>query len=499
MARCKWCGEKFDQDELTARGYCEDCNKELRDNIKSLQKQLDELYEDASPDLPPEEKQKIIDSTYSAYSQLKSYKDKKVAFFTSDIEEPRKRVYRKLNIDPPPAPKKTSWFVGVAISVLVSLFVIVIIIDSAFSHNPHLSLNEDIPIVNDEFYITLEELAYRFEINSGITLSSIVEESSGSEGYTQFSCPLSENTSIYFIKNNSTNNISSIRFDVKSADIDNNNFANYILAGIHSVRPNFEAEQIWKTWSFDLKKNPKNSPVRLTPLSDIGLILLSEENQTVFAILAHSENADSFNAATEKIVNSAKKTRSFSKQLCSGHYTVGIDIPEGTYKFTAVKRSGNVYSSNYSFYGDGINEIMGVPSSNEYVDIHEEKIEDIYLPEGEVLSISGVVIGATARDASAEPLEKRDQEISETVTLKDGVFVSGTDFEPGVYCIEAVSGGGNVYTEDGDDYGINAIIGTSDQNTNGTDLYEQQFNNVSLPDRCILYVSDVEIKLTPSK
>lgn len=352
MARCKWCGEKFDQDELTARGYCEDCNKELRDTIKSLKKQLDDLYEAASPDLSSEEKQQIIDSTYSVYSKLKSYKDKKVAFFTSDIEEPRKRVYRKLNIDPPPAPKTPSRFVGV------------------------------------------------------ITLSIIVL------------------------------------------------FGISIYCGLFFVRGQ------------------------------------KEQSLTV------SETVQNVNVP---VSSSQAKTKSFSKQLCSGHYTVGIDIPEGTYKFTAVKWSGNVYSSNYSFYGDGINEIMGVPSSNEYIDIHEEKIEDIYLPEGEVLSISGVVIGATARDASAEPLEKRDQEISETVTLKNGVFVSGTDFEPGVYCIEAVSGGGNVYTEDGDDYGINAIIGTSDQNTNGTDLYEQQFNNVSLPDRCILYVSDVEIKLTPSK
>lgn len=143
-------------------------------------------------------------------------------------------------------------------------------------------------------------------------------------------------------------------------------------------------------------------------------------------------------------------------------------------------------------------KIMGVPSSNEFMDIYEEKVEDIYLPEGEVLSISGVIIGATARDASAEPLGKRDQSISETVTLKDGVFVSGTDFEPGVYCIEAVSDGGNVYSEDGDDYGINAIMGTADKNAHGINSYEQQFNNVSLPDRCILYVSDVEIKLTPS-
>ncbi len=190
------------------------------------------------------------------------------------------------------------------------------------------------------------------------------------------------------------------------------------------------------------------------------------------------------------------KTRSYSRELCSGHYTVGVDIPCGTYDLTATKGGGNVF-------GAGINEIMGVSTMNNDLgyDFYTQKLEDVYLADGDVLSVSGVRIGISSHDASAEPLAERGQEITETIDLEpDFSYVAGTDFEPGTYCIEALSGGGNVWTENVDEYGMNEVMGVNDEGfVLIPDFYETQFNNVYLPDRAILYVGEVSLRLTPSK
>lgn len=84
---------------------------------------------------------------------------------------------------------------------------------------------------------------------------------------------------------------------------------------------------------------------------------------------------------------------------------------------------------------------MGTEDQNEMVDMYEQEYSNIDLPEGVVLSISGVTVRLTCDDASGAPLTPRDQEITETVELGNGNFVAGEDFPAGVYNIVAVSGG----------------------------------------------------------
>jgi len=180
---------------------------------------------------------------------------------------------------------------------------------------------------------------------------------------------------------------------------------------------------------------------------------------------------------------------SYTAELTSGHYTAGIDFPPGTYDIVAVAGGGNVSSSN--MFSGGINAIMGADTSS---GMYEQEYSNIRLPEGTVLSISGVKVRITSDDASGEPLKKREQSITETVELGNGNFVAGEDFPAGVYDIVAISGGGNVSSDNMFDGGINAIMGVD----TSSGIYEQEYKNIELPEGTTLTVDGVRIKLIPS-
>ncbi len=183
------------------------------------------------------------------------------------------------------------------------------------------------------------------------------------------------------------------------------------------------------------------------------------------------------------------------QEFSSGNYTAGIDFPAGTYDIVAVSGGGNVSSSN-AFSG-GINAVMGTEDQNELVDMYEQEYSNIDLPDGVVLSISGVTVRLTCDDASGAPLTPRNQEITETVELGNGNFVAGEDFPAGVYNIVAVSGGGNVSSSNLYDGGINAIMGTEDQNEL-MDMYEPEYKNIDLPEGTTLTIDGVQVQLVPS-
>lgn len=188
---------------------------------------------------------------------------------------------------------------------------------------------------------------------------------------------------------------------------------------------------------------------------------------------------------------------SVSMKLSSGHYVSGTDFPPGKYDIVAVKGGGNVMSSN--MYRGGINAIMGTKEMNQQgLDIYEQEYHNIDLPKGVTLSISGVTVELTCDKASGEPLTPRKQQITETVTLKNGHFVAGDDFPAGIYDIKAVAGGGNVMSDNMMNGGINAILGTADMN-DLIDMYELEYKNISLPSGTTLSVDGVTITLTPSK
>ncbi|MDD4716313.1 MAG: hypothetical protein PHT34_07220 [Oscillospiraceae bacterium] len=192
---------------------------------------------------------------------------------------------------------------------------------------------------------------------------------------------------------------------------------------------------------------------------------------------------------------------SVRKQLISGHYTAGIDFPEGIYDITAVSGKGNVYSSN--MYSGGINAAMGVkdPNAKSGSDIYAQQASKVALKGGVVLSVSGgVVIQISSHDASGNPLIARAKTNTGTVQLGSGKFVAGRDFPAGTYNVVAISGSGNVYSDNMYNGGINASMGTEEANAAaGWDLYERCYNNIEFRAGVALTVSGVELQLVPSK
>ncbi len=102
-------------------------------------------------------------------------------------------------------------------------------------------------------------------------------------------------------------------------------------------------------------------------------------------------------------------------------------------------------------------------------------------------------LSASAADLEAR-LESYEKTAStkKTVTLENGNFAAGTDFAAGTYDIEAVSGAGNVFS-DNLDGGINAMMATQSENYGG--FYEQKYSNIKLPEGTTLTVQDVKIRL----
>lgn len=203
-------------------------------------------------------------------------------------------------------------------------------------------------------------------------------------------------------------------------------------------------------------------------------------------------DSDTSSSSPTETSDPTPSTISFEQEFSSGNYTAGIDFPAGKYDIVAVIGGGNVSSSD-----GGINAVMGTEDKNELMDMYEQEYKNIDLPDGTTLTISGVTVRLTSDAASGDPLTPRNQEITETVDLGNGNFVAGEDFPAGVYNIVAVSGGGNVSSSNLYEGGINAILGTEDQNEI-MDMYEQEYKNIDLPEGTTLTISGVQIQLVPS-
>lgn len=94
--------------------------------------------------------------------------------------------------------------------------------------------------------------------------------------------------------------------------------------------------------------------------------------------------------------------------------------------------------------------------------------------------------------STLDALKTPDVPVRRTFTLSNGNYISGSDFAAGTYDIKAVSGGGNVYSDNAFSGGINAIMGTEGDPT----FYQREYKNISLPEGTTLTISDVKVKLT---
>lgn len=188
-------------------------------------------------------------------------------------------------------------------------------------------------------------------------------------------------------------------------------------------------------------------------------------------------------------VKEEPKTEPFETNLKAGYYTVGVDIPAGTYTFTAVAGNGNVNSSN--MYRGGLNEIMAA-QADEY-SISEFK--NAKMEKGVTLNLSGTIeLKISCDSASVSEMEQRNNPLTEEVQLGSGNYVAGTDFPAGEYDVVAVDGSGNVNSSNMYSGGLNEIFSTA---TDGYSISE--YKNAQMEEGVELTISSCTIKLVPSK
>lgn len=180
--------------------------------------------------------------------------------------------------------------------------------------------------------------------------------------------------------------------------------------------------------------------------------------------------------------SSAPALKPYSANFVSGFYTVGIDFPVGTYDLAVVKGNGNVTTDDGS-----LNIIMGTQKD----DMYQKEYKNADFQDGTVLTLAGVSVKISSKDGvDVSSLKKRENSATKTYTLASGNYVSGKDFDPGVYDLSLVKGSGNVTTDDGV---LNAIMGTGD------DMYQKEYKHVEFKKDVKLTITGATIKLVPSK
>ncbi len=176
--------------------------------------------------------------------------------------------------------------------------------------------------------------------------------------------------------------------------------------------------------------------------------------------------------------------------LAAGNYTAGVDIPSGRCNVVAVKGQGNVSSSN--MYSGGMNEVFGVDDGS---DFYTEEFNGLKLPEGTVLHVGGSVTIQLSYSSIESGFSGRTYDDVNAITLTTGNYEAGIDFPAGVYKAVAVSGTGNLSSDNMFDGGLNEMFGID----NGYGWYIDEFTNVDLPEGTELSVGGgVTVKLIPA-
>ena len=255
------------------------------------------------------------------------------------------------------------------------------------------------------------------------------------------------------------------------------------------------ADEMVKAEKKKSKKKKKKRRVGKTIWLVICIILIV----IVIAVISYMAGAGGAKEVGKKVYQTAQQiedndnagdssaTEHFETDLSSGHYVAGVDIPAGTYNLTATSGNGNVNSSN--MYSGGLNEIMGTPADDLYI----ETFNNLQLPEGETLSLTGTVtLHIVSDNAHTGSMTERTVDDEVQTDLSSGNYVAGTDFPAGVYNIISTGNSGNVNSDNMYEGGLNEILG------DGSDGYSvKQVNNVELPEGTTLTISGTSIQLLP--
>jgi hypothetical protein len=189
-----------------------------------------------------------------------------------------------------------------------------------------------------------------------------------------------------------------------------------------------------------------------------------------------------FSEAAAKTQNGGRKIKPGSDKsgehtLTTGFYTAGIDIPVGTCNVTAVSGTGNLYSSD-----GGINEVFGVDDGD------VRSFKGLKLRKNVCLTVSGELTVKLAYRSIEQGFSGRTYDKSRATKLSAGNYEAGSDFKAGIYKIVAVSGSGNLYSEDVD---VNEVVGLEEGDA-------PEIMNVDLPKGAGLSIEgDLTVKLIP--
>lgn len=193
-----------------------------------------------------------------------------------------------------------------------------------------------------------------------------------------------------------------------------------------------------------------------------------------------------------------QKTEAFTTTLITGHYTVGIDIPVGTYSFYIKSGTGNLYSSDgtLNVIFDHNNESGGSIGLDNF---GTEELKNIYLEKNIIVTVTGSQeISAGCDDGLVDSMESRNQEGLKEIEVGYGNFGASDNIPAGTYDIEWIEGTGNIICSSSADTGINEIMGESSDSELDR-MYINKFRNLTLNEGDILEIDKIKVKLIPSK
>lgn len=142
-------------------------------------------------------------------------------------------------------------------------------------------------------------------------------------------------------------------------------------------------------------------------------------------------------------------------------------------------------------FSGGLNEIMGTQDD----DMHQKTFNGAEFKDGVILSISSTLqLELNCDEADTKNMHTRENTATKEITFDSGNYTCGKDFDPGEYVITAISGSGNVSSDNMFSGGLNEIMAAKDD-----DMYISKYSNAKFEDGTVLKVSGVKIQLSPSK
>lgn len=180
-------------------------------------------------------------------------------------------------------------------------------------------------------------------------------------------------------------------------------------------------------------------------------------------------------------------------ELSSGNYVVGVEIPEGIYTVTPKDDYDTVQID------DPENSIY----LYEYTEGKEDKIEDVRLYKGAVLTLrcktTEKLHTDNAQDVDTLETAGQSNPLAEPVEIKgQKVLTAGKDFEPGIYDLDRISGDGDVkvtiYSEEQEE------MNSWSQYLSEDGIDGETFHYLVIPENATVEVSeDLKIRLTPTE